>query len=159
MTLRSAQGSGFSEFDTVVCSCIGDTRVHIALLFDFAHVSRNHLLGKFALADFQNLDAGIEIMCSKVRIAHCHLQSLMTEPHLHTSYIYTAANEARRTSMAQNMWNNLIISTKADFDFRIIPYLTESHLIEHGEGTFQPLMRNFSGLSCSFSKWNGAAAV
>ncbi len=98
-------------------------------------------------------------MCGKVGVTHCHLQSLVTEPHLHTPYIYAAANETRRACMAQNMWNDLVISAKSYLDFRIIPYLAEPHLIEHGEGPLQPLMRNFSRFSCAFSQWNSATAV
>ena len=89
-------------------------------------------------------------MSGKVRIPHRHLQRLVAKPHLHTPYIYAAANEARSTCMAQNMRNDLIVGAETYFDFRIIPYLTEAHLIEHGEGAFQPLMRNLCRLSCTF---------
>lgn len=98
-------------------------------------------------------------MCGKVCVTHCHLQGLVTEPHLHTPYIYAATHETRRTCMAQNMRNDLIICTETDFNFRVIPYLPESYLIEHGEGAFQPLMRNFGRFSCAFSQWNGSTAV
>ena len=44
--------------------------------------------------------AGVEIVCRQMRIAHGHLEGLMPQPGLHATKIDPAANETRSTGMS-----------------------------------------------------------
>ncbi len=58
-----------------------------------AETTGNSVNSLKSLANFQHLYAAIQIIGCKMGITLCHLQCLVTKPHLHTANINTAANQ------------------------------------------------------------------
>ena len=73
----------------------------------------------------EDADPRIEIIGGQVRVAHCHCQGLVAQPHLHAANVDAALDESRSAGVSEDMRNDVRVGGEADLVLGLVPYRAE----------------------------------